>query len=87
MLNSGTMDGLRDDDFLQRMKSKDDRDSFEGKKAEDLPSGPVYIFPTLQFPVINFHEDEMCFDTMLKFMADPANNISNLKLATGYLNL
>jgi hypothetical protein len=46
----------------------------------------VFIVPTLQMNVINYREDE---DTLIKLLKEFAanNELSCLKLATGYFNL
>ena len=80
------MEGLKDESFMRRVQNNI-RLVNEDQDIEDMPSGPVYIFPTLQFPVIKFNEDEVCFHSLLKQMADPVNNFGHLKMATGYLNL
>jgi len=85
LIESGSLD-MDDGYFMQRIE-KNIKKSKESQKLEDLPSGPVYIFPTLQFPVTGLHEDEACFHSLLKHFTDPANNMSKLRMATGYLNL
>jgi phosphatidylserine/phosphatidylglycerophosphate/cardiolipin synthase-like enzyme len=55
------------------------------RETADLPAGPVYLFPTLQFPLCDVLEDEKCFLALLKTLQE--EGLSKLRLATGYLNL
>ena len=81
LIESSNRISLPDDLILRKIVEK------EKSSEQNDQNGRVFIFPTLQFNIVGFREDETTFTELLKFMQDPANNLKCLKLATGYLNL
>jgi CDP-diacylglycerol--glycerol-3-phosphate 3-phosphatidyltransferase len=59
----------------------------QDEQLKEVPDGRVFIFPSLQFNVIGFREDEVTFTELLKFFQTPGSGLQKLQLATGYLNL
>lgn len=74
------------DDLIMRKIVENEKKNQENDEKEFLP-GRVFIFPTLQFNVVGFREDETTFTELLKFLKNSENGLEKLKLATGYLNL
>ena len=86
LLDSGHFANLGDEYVMNRLVEKQKKI----KQDEQLPeveNGRVFIFPSLQFNVIGFREDETTFTALLKFFQTPGNGLQKLQLATGYLNL
>ena len=59
----------------------------KGEQQQQKQAGRVFIMPSLQLNVVNYREDEDVFKGLLAFFSRADNNLTKLKLATGYFNL